>query len=98
MNARSRPALSELAPLVRATDAPGVFGGNYVAFAGAEAPMPALAGLAAAAAHMTRQIIQLDIDDPEQCLRLFRSNNAIGWMIFLGLLGGAVWVVAKPLV
>ncbi len=69
-----------------------------IAFAGAEVPMPALAGLAAAAAHMARQIAQLDIDDPEQCLRLFRSNNAIGWMIFLGLLGGAVWVVVKPLV
>jgi 4-hydroxybenzoate polyprenyltransferase len=68
-----------------------------VAFAACQAPMPALAGLAAAGAHMARQIIRLDIDDPAQCLRLFRSNGEIGWMIFLGLIGGALWMVVKPL-
>ena len=69
-----------------------------IAFAGAEAPAPALAGLAAAAVHMGRQIVQLDINDPDQCMRLFRSNNTVGWLIFLGLLGGAVWVVLKPMI
>ena len=37
--------------------------------------MPALAGLLAAGAHMARQIAALDIDDPDQCLRLFKSNT-----------------------
>jgi 4-hydroxybenzoate polyprenyltransferase len=59
--------------------------------------MPALAGLVAAAAHMARQIRVLDIDDPDQCLKLFKSNNTVGWLIFLGLLGGAVWSVVRPM-
>ena len=69
-----------------------------VAFAAAQAPMPALAGLLAAGAHMVRQIAVLDIDNPEQCLRLFKSNNMVGWLIFLGLIGGGVWMAMKPLV
>jgi len=60
--------------------------------------MPALAGLLAAGAHMHRQIRTLDIDDPDQCLRLFKSNSVVGWLIFLGLVGGGVWVALKPLV
>ncbi len=45
-----------------------------------------------------KQFIEtLDIDDPDQCLQLFRSNTMVGWMIFLGLIGGAAWQVAKPL-
>ncbi|MDI6026673.1 4-hydroxybenzoate octaprenyltransferase [Corticibacterium sp. UT-5YL-CI-8] len=79
----------------------GLYGGALmcfaVAFAAAEAPMPALAGLIAAGAHMMRQIAVLDIDDPDQCLKLFKSNGQVGWMIFLGLLGGAVWVAVKPM-
>jgi 4-hydroxybenzoate polyprenyltransferase len=71
----------------------GFFAG---AFASAEVPMPALAGLLAAAAHMLRQIRVLDIDNPEQCLRLFKSNNVVGWLIFLGLVGGGLWVAIKP--
>jgi len=66
------------------------------AFALAEVPMPALAGLLAAGAHMVRQIQSLDIDDPDQCLRLFRSNNTVGWLIFLGLIGGALWPAVRP--
>ena len=66
------------------------------AFALAEVPMPALAGLLAAGAHMARQVKSLDINDPDQCLRLFRSNNTVGWLIFLGLLGGAVWPTIRP--
>ncbi|TIQ24433.1 MAG: 4-hydroxybenzoate octaprenyltransferase, partial [Mesorhizobium sp.] len=62
------------------------------------APVPALAGLIAAAAHMAQQIARLDIDDPDQCMLLFRSNNQVGWLIFLGLIGGALWVALKPLV
>ncbi len=78
----------------------GLYSGALIlfawAFAMAEVPMPALAGLIAAAAHMSRQIRTLDIDDPGQCIRLFRSNNTVGWLIFLGLLGGAVWPAVRP--
>ena len=57
----------------------GLYGGALMlfacAFAAAEVPLPALAGLMAAGAHMARQIATLDINDPDQCLRLFKSNN-----------------------
>ncbi|MER9327174.1 4-hydroxybenzoate octaprenyltransferase [Mesorhizobium sp. M0488] len=80
----------------------GLYGGTLIcfaiAFASAQAPVVALAGLIAAGAHMARQIAVLDIDNPDQCLRLFRSNNQVGWLIFLGLIGGALWVALKPLV
>jgi 4-hydroxybenzoate polyprenyltransferase len=69
-----------------------------VAFAAAQAPVVALAGLIAAGAHLARQIAVLDIDNPDQCLKLFKSNNQVGWLIFIGLIGGAVWVALKPLV
>jgi len=69
-----------------------------VAIATAQAPVVALAGVIAAAAHMARQILTLDIDDPDQCLKLFKSNNQVGWLIFLGLIGGALWVALKPMV
>lgn len=80
----------------------GLYGGALtlfaLAFAMAEVPMPALAGLLAAGAHMTRQILALDIDDPDQCLKLFKSNTIVGWLIFLGLIGGGIWVAIKPLI
>lgn len=80
----------------------GLYAGALVCFASAfasvEAPMPALAGLLAAGAHMARQISVLDIDDPDQCLKLFKSNGTVGWLIFLGLIGGGVWVALKPLI
>jgi 4-hydroxybenzoate polyprenyltransferase len=47
-------------------------------------------GLAAAALHLGRQIAVLDIDDADQCLALFKSNSAVGAMIFAGLAAGAV--------
>ena len=80
----------------------GLYGGALIcfaaAFAAAEVPMPALAGLVAAGAHMARQIRVLDIDDPDQCLKLFKSNATVGWLIFLGLIGGGLWVALKPMV
>ena len=66
------------------------------AFALAEVPLPAMAGLLAAGSHMVRQIRALNIDDPDQCLRLFQSNTIVGWLIFLGLLGGSIWAVISP--
>ncbi len=37
-----------------------------------------LAGVAGYGAHLARQLAQLDIDDPDACLRLFRSNRDAG--------------------
>lgn len=65
------------------------------AYASAEVPMPALAGLLAAGVHLSRQIRALDINNPDQCLRLFKSNTVVGLLIFLGLIGGAFWVVLR---
>jgi len=80
---RTKPALVAL------------YGGALVLFAAAfllaEAPLPAYLGLLAAAAHMTRQIRILDIDDADQCLSLFKSNSTVGWLIFIGLLAGGAW-------
>jgi 4-hydroxybenzoate polyprenyltransferase len=67
-----------------------------IAFALAHVPFPALAGLVAAGAHMLRQIRTLDINNPDQCLRLFKSNTIVGWLIFLGLLLGSLWAVVSP--
>lgn len=76
----------------------GAIGFFAAAFAVAQVPMPALAGLLAAGAHLYRQIMVLDIDNPDQCLKLFRSNNFVGLLIFLGLVLGSLWVALKPLV
>jgi 4-hydroxybenzoate polyprenyltransferase len=47
---------------------------------------------------MWRQVQRLDIEDPAQCLKLFQSNGTVGWLIFLGLVGGGLWVALKPIV
>lgn len=76
-----------------------LYGGALVliasAFASAQVPLPAMAGLVAAAVHMMRQIRVLDIDDPDQCLRLFKSNSTVGWLIFIGLMAGGIWATLR---
>lgn len=42
-------------------------------------------GLAGFAAHLARQVVRLDIDDPDLCLALFRSNREAGAILFAGL-------------
>ncbi len=42
-------------------------------------------GVAAAALHAAWQIARLDIDNPQNCLRLFRSNRDLGLLLLLGL-------------
>jgi 4-hydroxybenzoate polyprenyltransferase len=41
-------------------------------------------------AHFAYQIVMLDIDDPESCLKLFRANREAGGLIFLALFFGAL--------
>jgi 4-hydroxybenzoate polyprenyltransferase len=50
----------------------------------------ALAGVAALAAHLVRQLRRLDIDDPDACLALFRSNRDAGLLLVAGLVAAIV--------
>ena len=52
----------------------------------AGAGLLAYAGLALAAIHLGWQIANLDIDDGDQCLKLFRANRDTGWIFFAGLI------------
>jgi 4-hydroxybenzoate polyprenyltransferase len=42
--------------------------------------------LAGAAVHFVWQVTTLDIDDPRNCLIRFKSNQVVGWLLFLGLI------------
>lgn len=42
-------------------------------------------GMLAFAAHLAWQIAQVDIDDPESCLMVFKSNRDAGLILFAGL-------------
>lgn len=57
---------------------------------------PAYAALAIGAAQMIWQVVRLDIDDPDECLRLFKSNNSFGWILFLGLVFSSLWKLSFP--
>jgi 4-hydroxybenzoate polyprenyltransferase len=39
-----------------------------------------------AAAQLGWQVVTLDIDDPENCLRLFRSNRDFGALVLAAIL------------
>jgi 4-hydroxybenzoate polyprenyltransferase len=56
----------------------------------AGSPWLVFVGLAIAAAMLARQIIVVDIDDADQCLALFKSNNRVGWMVFASLCAGVI--------
>ena len=43
-------------------------------------------GLAAFAAHLAWQVWRLDIDDPDLCLRIFKSDRDAGLILFAGML------------
>jgi 4-hydroxybenzoate polyprenyltransferase len=46
------------------------------------------AGLAAAAAQLTWQAARVATEDPADCLRKFRSNRSVGWLILAGIVAG----------
>ncbi|MGG7516468.1 4-hydroxybenzoate octaprenyltransferase [Allorhizobium undicola] len=58
------------------------------AFIGAGVGLPAYLGLLAAAVLLAYQIVVLDIDNPGQCLALFKMNTPVGILLFAGLLIG----------
>jgi len=47
-----------------------------------------LVALLLPAALLARQVVQLDIDDPALCLRLFRANREVGFAVALALVAG----------
>ena len=53
----------------------------------------AFLGLAAGTLHLAWQVRTLVIDDPDVCLRLFRSNRDYGWIVFAGLVAEGAWRV-----
>ena len=56
-----------------------------LAFFEAHLGWPAWLGLAVAGFHMAWQVYSLRIDDPANCLALFKSNTSLGWILFAGL-------------
>ncbi len=48
-------------------------------------------GLAAFAAHLALQIWRIDIDNPDLCLALFKSNRDAGLILFAGFVLDAAW-------
>ncbi|SOC35105.1 4-hydroxybenzoate polyprenyltransferase [Rhizobium subbaraonis] len=63
-----------------------------VSYALAGVGILAYVGLLLAAALLLWQIITIDIDDPDQCLALFKFNNIVGLVVFLGLLAALAFV------
>lgn len=61
-----------------------------LAFYFAAEPVWAYAGLGLAVLHMFYQIWVLNINNADQCLKLFKSNAYIGALVFLGLYAGGL--------
>ncbi len=51
-------------------------------------------GLAGFAAHLAWQVWRLDIDDPDLCLRLFKSNRDAGLFLFAAMMLDALIAIA----
>jgi 4-hydroxybenzoate polyprenyltransferase len=45
-------------------------------------------GLAAATAQLAWQAARVATEDPADCLRKFRSNRAVGWLLLAGIVAG----------
>ena len=68
--------------------------GSYLLAAGdgIAAPSPLFAVLmVAAAAHLVWQIVNIKIDDPAHCLKIFRSNHHFGALVFAAILIPLFW-------
>jgi 4-hydroxybenzoate polyprenyltransferase len=50
----------------------------------------AYAGLIAATLQLAWQVVRLDIDDPQDCLRKFRSNRDYGFILLAGVLADSL--------
>jgi 4-hydroxybenzoate polyprenyltransferase len=81
--ARTRPLLA-----LFYAGATALFAASFVA---AGAGVLAYAGLAAGAIQLGWQVATIDIDDPDRCLTIFRSNRDYGLILFAGLLADCLW-------
>ncbi|MBL1404369.1 MAG: 4-hydroxybenzoate octaprenyltransferase [Hyphomicrobiales bacterium] len=57
-----------------------------LAFYFANASRPAWFGLAIVAMHLAWQVKTFEYENPEKCLMLFKSNNWLGILLFIGML------------
>ncbi|EJF81509.1 4-hydroxybenzoate octaprenyltransferase [Candidatus Bartonella washoeensis] len=69
-----------------------------LAFYLAQVPILSFFGILVASIHMFIQIKVLDIDDNSQCLKLFKSNSFIGFVIFAGLVCGGIGMILHPII
>ncbi|WP_455478608.1 4-hydroxybenzoate octaprenyltransferase [Bartonella sp. B10] len=67
-----------------------------LAFYLAQVPILSFLGLFVASIHMFIQIKVIDIDNSSQCLKLFKSNSVVGFLIFAGLVCGGIWMALHP--
>lgn len=51
---------------------------------------PYYATVALVGAHLTQQIVRLNIDNPTQCARMFLSNHQVGLLLFGGIVLGTL--------
>jgi 4-hydroxybenzoate polyprenyltransferase len=72
----------------------GFYAGAAVFFtmAGAAASLSYVfyVGMALGAAHLAWQIWVVDLNNPKDCLRIFRSNRVFGWTLFLAVIAGQI--------
>ncbi len=47
--------------------------------------------VAGVALHLLWQIVIVDIDSPADCLRKFRANRWLGWIVFAGIFAGRIF-------
>ncbi|WP_455482253.1 4-hydroxybenzoate octaprenyltransferase [Bartonella sp. B35(2025)] len=69
-----------------------------LAFYLAQVPILSFLGLFVASIHMFIQIKVIDIDNSLQCLKLFKSNSFVGFLIFAGLVCGGIWIALHPVI
>lgn len=63
----------------------------YMAGSAAELGFGYTLGLAVGAFHFARQIGKVDIDDPQTCLAVFKSNRDFGFIVLISIVVGQVW-------
>ena len=72
----------------------GFYAGAAVFFtmAGAAASLSYVfhAGMALGAAHLAWQVWVVDLNDPKDCLRIFKSNRVFGWTLLLAVIAGQI--------
>ncbi len=50
-----------------------------------------ISGLVLAAIHLAWQVLSVNLDKPEDCMRKFRSNGHFGWIVFIAIVFGNGW-------